>query len=155
MKMKLLPHKFQKPAMLVWILSYAFGIAYISYQLLLNSNGVSTERNLQPWVFKAVFILFSILISGSILVMIFSKEKVEDEYINSLRLESVAIVAVIFILYIFVFRLFTGMAASPSEWKDMRVMRNENIAKNADLLPLLYFIIFKIKLRRHNAGDEE
>lgn len=140
MKTQLFPHKFQKPA--IWTIVLSFVCLAVWIEIL-------TEKNVWPedtfW-FRAVMFLFVFLIQGALFVLVFSKEKVEDEYITQLRLESVSIVAMICFCLVVLVKL--AQAVMPLDlYRQFYDLRIQILEKSIFWLPIIYFCIFKYKLK--------
>ncbi len=82
-------------------------------------------------------------------VSFFSREKREDEYISKMRLQSVAIVAAIAFLVAIVMNIINlvKLYDGPDDMEvyNIRMFRNGNFIIQ---MAVLYFIVFKIKVRR-------
>ena len=138
MNKMLFPHWVQRVALAVFILDYITMMVLIYWSA---SKDVATNKALELGLLILLFI--------SIFCCVFSREKREDEYISKMRLQSVAIVAAIAFLVaivmniIYLTSLFNG--TDKMEMYNIRMFRNGTfIIKMA----ILYFIIFKFKIRR-------
>lgn len=146
MKMLLFPHKLQKPAILVFLLSQISVFVYMVIRTLHNP-----ESGLLPFTgdtvsFRIALVLYALAVYGSLFVILFSKEKVEDEYISRLRLESVAIVAAVIISLGFIWKLIECFLPLDS-FKDYREMVRDILSGLILWAPIIYFCVFKYKLR--------
>ena len=134
----LFPHWVQKVAIWVCLLSVALVITVIVLSLYKDFD---TYR----W-FQALMV---IIIYFSIFCCIFSREKQEDEYISSMRLRAVAIVA--FIAFLSVIVLNIVQVSLPKEKYDaFRDWRKESFWSGKYIMDLaiLYFLIFKLSISR-------
>ena len=149
MKAHLFPHKYQKPAIWVFFLCQIFVFVFLVISFSLNmENGQLPFSDGSFWVRVALFVYVFVEYS-SLVVTVFSKEKVEDEYISKLRLESVAIVAAATICMCFIFNLV--QAAMPLDsYAEFKQWRMKSLSKLPLLLPIIYFCVFKYKLK-HQA----
>lgn len=155
MKHYLLPNKVQKTALAVLIAD----LIIIGLQSVLavvcssNESGLCVLFQGRLWQFITVTIAY-----GSLLALAFSKEKIEDEFMTSLRLQSVAIVFLIGISVVIVLNLAQTIlpAEQYSVLKEWRMNRSWN-GNYIILLMILYYATFKIKV--HNLekkmNDEE
>ena len=146
MKMLLFPHKLQKPAILVFLLSQIYVFVFMVIRTLHNpESGILpfTEDNVS---FRIAMVLYALAVYGSLFVIIFSKEKVEDEYISRLRLESVAIVAAVIICLGFIWKLIQCFLPLDS-FKDYREMVRDVLSGLILWAPIIYFCVFKYKQR--------
>ena len=138
MNKMLFPHWVQRVALAVFIVDYIAMMVLIYWSA---SKDVATNKVLELGLLILLFV--------SIFCCVFSREKCEDEYISKMRLQSVAIVAAIAFLVaivmniIYLTSLFNG--TDKMEMYNIRMFRNGTfIIKMA----ILYFIIFKFKIRR-------
>ena len=138
MNKMLFPHWVQRVALAVFIVDYIAMMVLIYWSA---SKDVVTNKVLELGLLILLFV--------SIFCCVFSREKCEDEYISKMRLQSVAIVAAIAFLVaivmniIYLTSLFNG--TDKMEMYNIRMFRNGTfIIKMA----ILYFIIFKFKIRR-------
>ena len=140
-----LPHKFQKIAMVVFIVNLLIAIALISSSVF---NGTTTARILQ----SLIVIIFYL----SILCCLFSQEKVEDEYISSLRLRTISIVAFIG-LAIIVFLNFYQSLLPTDKFEALKAWRKDHFWNGNYVLymAVLYFVIFKFSTKLNNKEDEK
>ena len=98
---------------------------------------------------KALELGLLIVLFISIFCCVFSREKREDEYISKMRLQSVAIVAAVAFLVAIVMNIINlaKLYDGPDDMEvyNIRMFRNGNFIIQ---MAVLYFIIFKIKVRR-------
>ena len=138
MNKMLFPHWVQRVSLAVFILDYIAMMVFIFRSVY---NDMATSKALELGLLIVLFI--------SIFCCVFSREKREDEYILKMRLQSVAIVAAIAFLVAIVMniinlaKLYDGPA--DLEMYNIRMFRNGNFIIQ---MAVLYFIIFKIKVRR-------
>ena len=106
MKIKMLPNWCKRLGFLVFIISLLINSTYIeSRKSFLEGYyagyGIKNEiLNLEPILFESVFgsqslHFFSVLIIIGLIIYMFSREKVEDDYIDKLRLESFKLTSLI------------------------------------------------------------
>lgn len=123
---------------MVFILDYIAMGVYIGWSAY---NDMTTSKTLELGLLIVLFI--------SIFCCVFSREKCEDEYISKMRLQSVAIVAAIAFLVAIVMNIINlaKLYDGPDDMEvyDIRMFRN---GKFIIQMAILYFIIFKIKIRR-------
>ena len=138
MNKMLFPHWVQRVALAVFIVDYIAMMVLIYWSA---SKDMATNKALELGLLILLFI--------SIFCCVFSRGKREDEYISKMRLQSVAVVAAIAFLVaivmniIYLTSLFNG--TDKMEMYNIRMFRNGTfIIKMA----ILYFIIFKFKIRR-------
>ena len=138
MNRMLFPHWVQRVALAVFIVDYIAMMVLIYW-----SVGNDTATN------KALELGLLILLFVSIFCCVFSREKREDEYISKMRLQSVAIVAAISFLAAIVMNII--YLASLFDGTDKMEMYNIRMFRNGTFIikmAILYFIIFKFKVRR-------
>lgn len=134
----LFPHWVQRVSLMVFILDYIAMVVYIGWSAY---NDMTTSKALELGLLIVLFI--------SIFCCVFSREKCEDEYISKMRLQSVAIVAAIAFLLAIVMNIINlaKLYDGPNDMEvyNIRMFRN---GKFIIQMAILYFIIFKIKIRR-------
>ncbi|MBR4479278.1 MAG: hypothetical protein IKO88_04670 [Bacteroidales bacterium] len=134
----LFPHWVQRVSLAVFILDY---IAMMVFVFRSVYNDVATSKELELGLLIVLFI--------SIFCCVFSREKREDEYISKMRLQSVAIVAAIAFLVAIVMNIINlvKLYDGPDDMEvyNIRMFRNGNFIIQ---MAVLYFIVFKIKVRR-------
>ena len=134
----LFPHWVQRVSLAVFILDYIAMMVFIFRSVY---NDMATSKALELGLLIVLFI--------SIFCCVFSREKREDEYISKMRLQSVAIVAAIAFLVAIVMNIINlaKLYDGPGEMEmyNIRMFRNGNFIIQ---MAVLYFIIFKIKVRR-------
>lgn len=149
MKMHLFSHKFQKPAILTFIVSQVFVFIYLFIRIVNDPQTAFIPFADHIVIFRIALFLYVLAVYGSLFFIIFSKEKVEDEYISKIRLESVAIVAAFFICISFVLLLI--QCAQPLDiYREFRQMVRDLFAGFVYWAPFVYICVFKYKLR-HQA----
>ena len=134
----LFPHWVQKVAIWVCLLSVA---VVITVMVLSVYKDFDTYR----W-FQALMV---IIIYFSIFCCIFSREKREDEFISSMRLRAVAIVAFIAFFSVIVLNIVQALLPEDSfnafkEWRKESFWNGKYIMD----LAVLYFLIFKLSISR-------
>ena len=138
MNKMLFPHWVQRVSLAVFILDY---IAMMVFVFRSVYNDVATSKELELGLLIVLFI--------SIFCCVFSREKREDEYISKMRLQSVAIVAAIAFLVAIVMNIINlvKLYDGPDDMEvyNIRMFRNGNFIIQ---MAVLYFIVFKIKVRR-------
>ena len=134
----LFPHWVQRVSLAVFILDYIAMMVFIFRSVY---NDMATSKALE---FGLLIVLFI-----SIFCCVFSREKREDEYISKMRLQSVAIVAAIAFLVAIVMNIINlvKLYDGPDDMEvyNIRMFRNGNFIIQ---MAVLYFIVFKIKVRR-------
>lgn len=145
MKVHLLSHKWQKPAIWTFIIIWLLAVLLFAGFLGATEKGISIVKEDGP-LFRCVWFLVLLVQYGSLAAMIFSKEKVEDEYISKLRLETIAQVVIVFLCIVLLTGLISPTLPSDSI-KEYREWRVNFISKNTIYLPLIYFCVFKHKLK--------
>lgn len=135
----LFPHKVQKISMLVFLIDILVMCAILSYGVHHQPIGMKIESVLVIIMYLSIF------------VCVFSKEKIEDEFISSLRLKSLAIVS--FLGFAFIIILDIVHVLLPYEgflaMKEWRIDHFWNGNYYVDLA-ILYFIILKISIKANN-----
>lgn len=101
----------------------------ISFNYLLSGTSIKTFFSITADI--KIFAVYAMLILGSVL-MIFSKEKIEDEFVNYLRLRSFFLTVIIHGLFFFVFS-FTNLTLFLINFPAIILM---------DSVLLVYLIIF-------------
>lgn len=142
-KIKLLPRAWQ---------SVGWGIVGGGIALLLYSLFCETDSDIYfastPWAFGAA------LSTIGFLLIAFSSEDFEDERINSIRLNTLGVMAVVYAVMLVVFPvldMFLAHFLSPMELGEIRAVRGL-----FGILPL-YVIVFKITVwvKNRDLSDEE
>ena len=134
----LFPHWVQRVSLAVFILDYIAMAVFIFWSVY---NDMATSKALELGLLIVLFI--------SIFCCVFSREKREDEYISKMRLQSVAIVAAIAFLVAIIMNII-NLAKLYDGPDDMEVY-NIRMFRNGYFIiqmAVLYFIIFKIKIRK-------
>ena len=129
----LFPHWVQKVAMVACITIFVV----ISILLLFSLSGDLAVRRVLVSVLAILFYI-------SVFCCIFSREKREDEYIASMRLRAVAIVAFIAFLAVILLNIIqvslpTERYSAFKEWRQRALCDGRLIIE----LAILYFVIFK------------
>lgn len=147
MNTPLFPHKFQKPAILIFLLSQILVFVYLVVRTICKpESGLISDNTI---VTRVALFLYVLVVYGSLFVMIFSKEKVEDEYISMLRLESVAIVAAVIICLAFIARVIQCTLPFDSI-KGFNEMSTDVLSGLIIWGAIIYFCVFKYKLRHQS-----
>ena len=146
MKLKLLPHKVQKPAGIIILVSLVLMSTMIFLSLVaawLDSNALVISR------------LFVIVFTLSLAALLFSEEKVEDEMISHLRLRAVAISAIIVIGFKLIGEIIWVLL--PMDFMDsFRDICNDLRKDDVSIMIILYLLIFKRSIHKYtDASDEE
>lgn len=129
-KLFMLPYKTKYFGVLILIVSIAFSISkFIS--------GIKFTDFFSCDASMDIFAIHAMTILGNCSI-VFAKEKVEDEYINSIRLKSFATSLLIHSVYFFIFS-FTNLTLSFVNFSAMVLMNSMMI------LYLLSFYISKLK----------
>ena len=138
MNKMLFPHWVQRVSLAVFILDYIAMMVFIFWSVY---NDMATSKALELGLLIVLFI--------SIFCCVFSREKREDEYISKMRLQSVAIVAAVAFLVAIVMNIINlvKLYDGPDDMEvyNIRMFRNGNFIIQ---MAVLYFIIFKIKIRK-------
>ena len=138
MNKMLFPHWVQRVSLAVFILDY-IAMAVFIFRSVYNDMATS----------KAIELGMLIVLFVSIFCCVFSREKREDEYISKMRLQSVAIVAAIAFLVAIVMNIINlvKLYDGPDDMEvyNIRMFRNGIFIIQ---MAILYFIIFKIKIRK-------
>ena len=137
MKGFLLPHKVQRIALFV-ILAVLFVISTVI--ILSIVRDVPTSR-----VFQSLALIILYL---AIICCVFSREKVEDEYISSLRLRSIAIVSIIALMTVVILNV-VQVVQPYDKYLALKEWRKEAFWSGSFIIDLavLYFLILKISIR--------
>ena len=142
MKIKMLPNWGKKLGFLVFVISVLITSTFIESRKSFFEGynaGLVLENeilNLEPILFERVLgseslHFFSVLIIIGLIIYMFSKEKVEDDYIDKLRLESFQLTSLI------------SLAASVMFYIVYKTFKLE-----LDYFVLIYLIIFALKKRQ-------
>lgn len=138
MNKMLFPHGVQRVSLAVFILDYIAMMVFIFWSVY---NDMATSKALELGLLIVLFI--------SIFCCVFSREKREDEYISKMRLQSVAIVAAVAFLVAIVMNIINlvKLYDGPDDMEvyNIRMFRNGIFIIQ---MAILYFIIFKIKIRK-------
>lgn len=149
LKMHLFSHKFQKPAIWTFILCQVVVFIFFFVRTFIDPETAFNPFPDNVALFRIALFLYVLAVYGSLFFMIFSKEKVEDEYISKIRLESVAVVAAVIICISFVLLLI--QCAQPLDsYREFRQMVRDLFAGFIYWAPIVYICVFKYKLR-HQA----
>lgn len=151
MKHQLLPHKYQKPAFIIFIVC----LFWVWSSILVDGLSSPFAGFVKGDFFQVVTIL---ILYVSLLMFIFSQEKIEDELITSYRLHSAAFAFLVGFGIIAVLNVIQAILPDEQyfalrEWR-MNCFWNGNAVM---YLLLLYFISFKIKVKKleRRMRDEE
>lgn len=138
MNKMLFPHWVQRVSLAVLILDYIAMMVFIFWSVY---NDMATSKALELGLLIVLFIF--------IFCCVFSREKREDEYISKMRLQSVAIVAAVAFLVAIVMNIINlvKLYDGPDDMEvyNIRMFRNGIFIIQ---MAILYFIIFKIKIRK-------
>lgn len=147
----LLPHKYQKPALVTFLVCLVLIIGSSIFSVHETAFGAFLERT-------APQVILIVLLYASLLATIFSKEKIEDEMITAMRLHSAAFAflvgfGIIAILNIIQAILPDAAYSALKEWRTSCFWNGNAVM----YFILLYFIIFKIKVWKleRRMNDEE
>ncbi len=108
MNIQVLPNYAKKAGLLLYIIGAAPS-AYSGFIAGINAGSKSEIFNFIP----SRFSYFEVIMYIGILVYFLSKEKIEDDYINKLRLESFQLTAVIGVSITFIMYLFSHDLTTP------------------------------------------
>ena len=158
MKLKLLPHKVQKPAGIIFLISLVLMLVLVTLMMVdAYNDGNSTVSPFLSWINsngQLLLRLFIIAFIISMAALLFSEEKVEDEMISHLRLRAVAKSAIIVIAFMIVedvIWLLLPLDVMQS-WQDIREdMHGDGIG----FMIILYLLLFKRSIRKYNSGVDE
>lgn len=146
---KLLPHKCQIPALITFLVCLVLitGSAFVHLEVLSTLMGRTLAQ-----------VILIVLLYTSLLVTIFSAEKIEDEMITAMRLHSATFAFLVGFGIIAVLNIIQAVLPDAAynalkEWR-ANCFWNGNAVM---YLILLYFIAFKIKVRKleRRMKDEE
>ena len=137
---KLLPYSYKRYGYIVLVLSVpiALGIIYS-----VNSIWVIENRK-AFWGESPIIIFFNSLIAIGLSLLVFSKEKIEDEMVRALRFKSFLYGVYMFVIAILAFPLFSNITilvtGAPMQLKDL----GGHAALNLLLLGVL--ITFRVRM---------
>ena len=137
----LFPHWVQKVAIWVCFALLAM-LFYVFYTMTSDVEGSVFSSRAQVSV-------VAILFYSSIFCCIFSREKREDEFISSMRLRAVAIVAFIAFLSVIVMNI-VHVSLPTEKYDAFREWRKESFWNGNWIMDfaILYFLIFKLSISR-------
>lgn len=148
---KLLPHKYQIPALIIFLICLVLIVGSSLFSVHNTVFGDFLERTTPQ-------VILVVVLYASLLAMIFSKEKIEDEMITAMRLHSAAFAFLVGFGMIAVLNIIQAILPDAAynslrEWR-MDCFWNGNAVM---YFILLYFIIFKIKVWKleRRMRDEE
>lgn len=136
----LFPHKAQIVSFLILLIDLFAILTLVSISVINNSP---TGEHLQSLLLIVAYL--------AIFVCVFSREKIEDEFISSLRLNSIGMVSCIAFIFIITLNIIQlvlphdGFLAM-KEWR-MNLFWNGNFFI---ILAVLYLLILKISIRCNN-----
>ena len=81
---KLLPHKYQMPALVVFLVSLILLVGFTLFDVLSPSFADTIGHTVMQ-------VIIIVLLYASLLITIFSTEKIEDEMMTSMRLHPTAL----------------------------------------------------------------
>lgn len=151
MQFKLLPHKYQRVAN--WILVAGVVLAVLRYVVILTAASSSLASFFRSDVCDFVITLG---LFASFMFLAFSREKVEDEFIASCRLKSVAVMAIASVCIILLLDLVQTFLTGASyqalkEWRQSFFWSG-----NYQIwLLLIYVVVFKLLVKRFSIDDED
>ena len=144
MKKYLFPHGAQRIAIAIFVTSMLtmFVMTFVLLWNHISYSSISYSRTLIS--------VLGVTSQLSLLVAILSKEKIEDEFISSLRLNAVSIAAVLGFVYIIILNVIQMVLPAEAyisfkEWR-MNHFWNGRLYMS---LAILYFIILKVSLRKN------
>ena len=157
MKLKLLPHKVQKPAGIIILVSLVLMSTMIFLSLVAATEEGNPSLSVAAWLDSNALVisrLFVIVFTLSLAALLFSEEKVEDEMISHLRLRAVAISAIIVIAFKLIEQIVWVLL--PWDFTDsFRDIRNDFRGGGVDTMIILYLLIFKRSIRKYSNGTDE
>ncbi|HBH07955.1 MAG TPA: hypothetical protein DDX40_00920 [Rikenellaceae bacterium] len=139
MKNILMPHKVQIAALLVFVADVLLLLSVTSFSII---NDTSIGMTVQS--------LFLMVLYVSIFCCVFSREKYEDDNISRLRMKCATAVSSIGFLFIIILNIFQLLMPHDQfdaikQWR-MDFFWNGNFIIN---LAILYFIVFKVAVRKY------
>lgn len=157
MKLKLLPHKIQKPAGIVFVVMLILLLTMTMLTLTLG-NTTSAESSHSITFFNwlnsnELFLirLLAIAFTLSLAALLFSEEKVEDEMISHLRLRAVAISVIIVIAFKLLEQVIWFLLPVDAI-QSLREIRNDLRGGGVSVMIIIYLLVFKRSI--HNYIDE-
>lgn len=140
MTRKLLPHKLQTPALITFLIS----LIMVFVSAIFDTQSTIFAGSFARTTFQVVII---VIMYASLLVTIFSAEKLEDEMMTSMRLQSAALAFIVGFAIIAVLNIIQAILPDAAyialkEWRT-RCFWNGNAVI---YLIILYFFAFKIKV---------
>ncbi|PQJ71940.1 hypothetical protein [Polaribacter butkevichii] len=137
MKVKMLPNWCKKLGLAVFFIGFIIsGFKGFMDGLTASTSNTSTFDFFENLCSKSVLHLFEVLAIIGMVIYMFSKEKVEDDYINILRLESFQLTSLIGLLITITSYIAYGNL-------------NLNLDYFINLYLMFYLIIFAIKKRNY------
>lgn len=133
MNFQILPNWCKKLGLSVFVVS-ALLTAGDAFMDGFNNVSLGTHHYFKDLYGPILYQVFYILPVFGLLIYLFSKEKVEDDFINILRLQSYQITITSFILIAFVIYLFSNKI-------------NVGLENVLELFMMVYLIVFYIKKR--------
>lgn len=158
MKLELLPHKVQKPAGIIILVSLVLMSTMIFLSLVAATEEGNPSLSVAAWLDSNALVisrLFVIVFTLSLAALLFSEEKVEDEMISHLRLRAVAISAIIVIGFKLIGEIIWVLL--PMDFMDsFRDICNDLRKDDVSIMIILYLLIFKRSIHKYtDASDEE
>lgn len=148
---KLLPHKYQMPALVVFLISLVLLVGFTLFDVLSPSFAETVGHTVMQ-------VIIIVLLYASLLITIFSAEKIEDEMMTSMRLRSAALAFLVGFIIIAVLNIIQAVLPTDAynilrEWRTKCFWNGNAVI----YFILLYFIAFKIKVWKleRRMKDEE
>lgn len=151
MQFNLLPHKYQKIA--IWVLAASAALAVLHYVMVFAAASSPLAAFFSG---RFMGLLITLGFFAAFMFLAFSREKVEDEYITSCRLKSVAVTAIASVCIIVILDLVQTFLSGASydalkEWRQSFFWSG-----NYQIwLLLIYVVIFKLLVKRFSIDDED
>ena len=144
MNTKLLPHKWQKIGLIVFLVTLTITVVLLVLSLYTHEAPSVTILS------RGISALWVVIMFLSFFCMIFSQEKVEDSRVQEYRLESIWLCAIIsFCVTLMVGIIQIYLPEGPYESFRTWRMKNWGGGSTLSRFCLLYWIILKIKVRKH------
>lgn len=152
MKKHLLPHKYQKLALIAFIADLVLVVATNLGTLFTAEGSLLYNVLTSGWL----QLILSWIMYISVLVFIFSREKIEDEFIVWCRLRSVTFTAIIGVAIILVLDLVQA-SLSGASYSALKLWRQDHFWNgNFQLwMLIIYALIFKLFVKHFSISEED
>lgn len=137
---KLLPYSYKKYGYIVLVLSVptVIGIIY-------SVNSIWDIENRKAFWGESPFIIFNSLIAIGLSILVFSKEKIEDEMVQALRFKSFVYGVYVFVVLILAFPLLSNITVLLTGAS----LQLKDLSGHAALNLLLFGIAMKFRVRMY------